>query len=355
MTDNVESWAKDLSTLEEKHPEVGELQKALKKAQKTIADRKTNVAVIIDIVKGIFKVPPTFILPPVPKLKVNKGGDEIAVLHISDTQIGKENPTFNSQIAAERLQLLAEKVVRITEVRRAGSDIEEILVLLGGDIVEGEEIFSSQPYEIDSDVLTQAVKTAPAAITNVLLYLLANFKKVRVSCCRGNHGRVGKGTGSPKTNWDTVCYYVTKYMLESAAAAQGINLKNRLEFKIEDDSFYTIDKVCGWGVLMVHGHQIRGSGGVFPISGATRKVFGWTDSIPENFNYMFLGHFHQAAMVSLNHRVILFNGTIESSNMYAQEELAATGYPCQRLSFFNKEHGLISDNIIYLSERKPIE
>jgi hypothetical protein len=354
MVNNVADWAKDLSTLEDKHPEVGELQKALKKAQKIIAERETNNSILIDILKTIYKTPPTFVFPPSPKLKLSKGGDEVAVLHISDTQIGKDSPSYNTKIASDRLLLLAEKTVRITEIRRAGSDIDEILVLLGGDIVEGEEIFSSQPYEIDSDVLTQAVKTAPAAIVNVLLYLLANFKKVRVSCCRGNHGRVGKGTGSPKTNWDTVCYHITKYMLESAAQAQGINLKNRLEFKIEDDKFYTVDKVCGWGVLMVHGHQIRGSGGVFPISGATRKVFGWIDSIEENFNYMYLGHFHTAAMVHLNNRVILFNGTTESSNAYAQEELAATGYPCQRLSFFNKEHGLISDNIIYLSDRTPI-
>jgi hypothetical protein len=55
----------------------------------------------------------------------------------------------------------------------------------------------------------------------------------------------------------------------------------------------------------------------------------------------------------LNHRILLANGTTESDNDYAQEQLAACGHPCQRLAFFNAKHGLIADHQVFLAERLP--
>ena len=49
----------------------------------------------------------------------------------------------------------------------------------------------------------------------------------------------------------------------------------------------------------------------------------------------------------------LANGTTESDNEYALEQLAAAGWPVQRLAFFSAHHGLISDNPVWLtSERR---
>jgi hypothetical protein len=55
-------------------------------------------------------------------------------------------------------------------------------------------------------------------------------------------------------------------------------------------------------------------------------------------------------MATLNHRTFLANGTFESDNEYAQEALAATGWPCQRLAFFNETKGLIADHQIFLTD-----
>jgi hypothetical protein len=45
---------------------------------------------------------------------------------------------------------------------------------------------------------------------------------------------------------------------------------------------------------------------------------------------------------------------MESDNQYALANMASAGEPCQRLCFFSKSHGLISDNPLYLDEKVPV-
>jgi len=46
--------------------------------------------------------------------------------------------------------------------------------------------------------------------------------------------------------------------------------------------------------------------------------------------------------------VMLANGTTESDNEYAAADLSAAGEPCQRLAFFDEEHGLVADHQVFL-------
>lgn len=126
-------------------------------------------------------------------------------------------------------------------------------------------------------------------------------------------------------------------------------LKDRLTFKHADD-WYVVDRIFDWGNLQLHGDQIRGGFAGFPWYGTAKKAWGWIDSIAEPWDYLWFGHFHTYASAVLNHRIFLANGTTESSNVYAQEQLAASGFPCQRLSFFDAKHGLISDNQVFLTD-----
>jgi len=60
------------------------------------------------------------------------------------------------------------------------------------------------------------------------------------------------------------------------------------------------------------------------------------------------------AKFDINRRVVLANGSTESYNVYARQELGAMGWPAQRLAVFSKSHGIISDEAIYLDEaRQP--
>lgn len=300
--------------------------------------------------------PPSFKIPEPPKLLTPKGVDvEIAVLHYSDAQIGKVTPTYNTSVAEDRLMKLIQKTIQITNVRRTSAKIEEIHLYLGGDIVEGEQIFEHQPHEIDSSVFEQSIKAGSEMIVRAILLLLKNFKKVKVICVPGNHGRNGKygGGGHKDTNWDSVCYATVRRILLGSPSFPRNELKGRLVFE-DDYNWYAVDRIFDWGCLVVHGDQISGGTAGFPLNGANKKAWGWIDSIDQPWDFLFFGHFHTYASFTLNKRIVLANGTTESDNAYAQEQLAATGWPCQRLCFFNKKHGLISDNQVFLTDkRKP--
>lgn len=331
------------------------LRREIDNLKKRLTQHKTGEGIIIQAVQDCYEDPPDLVIPETPEDDNRAISDnEIAVLHISDTQIGKTTRSYDCAKAEERLIQLVHKTIAITNTRRSAAKIEEIHVYLGGDMVEGEEIFATQAHEIEQGVFDQAVRTAPAILTKCILILLKHFKKVVIKTVPGNHGRNGAhgGRAHPRTNWDNVCYELTYWMLQSSEEMRSA-LAGRLDFQL-NDKWYEVDYVYGWGNLIVHGDQITGGFSGFPYYGVGKKAWGWIDSIPEAWSYLWFGHFHTYASGTLNHRFYLANGTTESDNVYAQSQLAATGYPCQRLSFFNKKHGLISDSQIFLTDdRKP--
>jgi hypothetical protein len=306
--------------------------------------------IILHAVREAWEEPPKLVVPKAPQPSRRKR-EEKALLHVTDTQIGKLTESYSTAVAEERLIRLADKVRHITEVRRSSAAVNEIVVLLGGDMVEGESIFPGQSHQIDQGLFEQACKTAPAIFVRLILSLLQTFPKVRVACVSGNHGRSApRSVGShPLTNWDRVCYQITRDILLGTEQFPRKDLQNRLTFEIPD-TFYTVQYIYDWGVLCVHGDQIRGGWAGFPLYGTAKKVWGWIDSIPEEFDLILFGHFHQYASGVLNYREYFAGGTTESGNVYAQEQMAATGWPIQRLMFFDKEQGIISEDRIYLND-----
>jgi len=181
---------------------------------------------------------------------------------------------------------------------------------------------------------------------------LTGFEKVRICTVPGNHGRNGpRGTRAhPRTNWDRVIYETLGLMLLGPKDYPRKELAKRVEYK-NSESFWYVDRVYDWGNLLVHGDQITGGFAGFPWYGTAKKAWGWIDAIPLPWDYLWFGHFHTYASAVLNARTFLANGTTESDNDFAQANLAAMGFPCQRLTFFDAAHGLISDSQVFLGEK----
>lgn len=339
-------WSKEIADSDN----VKLLAKANRELKKQLQKQKSGEKLIVDAISEFLESQSFEIeIPKMPNLP-NKSDEEIAVLHISDTQIGKVTSTYDKAIAEQRLISLIQKTIKITNMRRSAARIDEIRVYLGGDMVEGEEIFPHQAHEIEESVYDQAMYTAPLILVKCILMLLKNFKKVKVICVPGNHGRNGSRAtrANPRTNWDNVCYRTTKLLL----LGEKEQIEDRLEWS-DNEEWFAVDHVFDWGNLIVHGDQIRGGFGGFPWYGTAKKAWGWIDSIPVPWDYLWFGHFHTyAGPVTLNKRTFLANGTTESDNTYAQSELAAAGFPCQRLTFFNADHGLIADHQIFLTNKR---
>lgn len=349
---SVKEWADAQEQEAQADPqEIRDLQRRNDQLLRALDRYRSGTRIIQETLREIFSTPVALEAPPRPQ-RSRKKDSEIAVLHISDTQLGKWTETYNMDVARARLMRLAEKTVRITELRRGTAAVDEIHVYLGGDLVEGENIFPHQAHLITVPLLEQAVREGPSIFVEVILYLLRHFPRVKVLSVPGNHGRDTKQS-HPATNWDTVCADFIRCALLGTEDHPRKEFQNRLEI-IVAPTFYLVDRLPGgWGNLLIHGHQIKGGFAGFPYYGAGRKMGNWADSIDPAWDFMFFGHFHTFGMLVINHRLWLANGTTESDNEYALEEIGARSVPCQRLCFFNEERGLIADHQVFLEDRVP--
>jgi hypothetical protein len=345
---SVEDWARKASAVES--PAVRELRGENARLRKRLTGVGAQAELVLHAVREAFAeyVPPT---PTEPRAQPERGESEVAVLHLSDTQFGKVTPSYDSSVACERVQEFAARAVKCIERHRAYASVDEAHVYLGGDMIEGELIYPGQAHLIDQSVFDQAVRTCPDAIARCILTLAATVQRVHVVGVAGNHGRpASRHAGShPRTNWDRVVYEVARMMIEGPLAKPG-GKSGRITWDIADD-FYAVNEVAGHKHLIVHGHQIRGGFAGFPWYGVAKRSWGWIDAIPEEWSHLYFGHFHTYTCGALNGRWFFANGTTESDNEYAREELSASGEPVQRLQFWSRELGLVADRPIYLRWR----
>jgi hypothetical protein len=244
------------------------------------------------------------------------------------------------------MKKLSQQTAKIVETRRAGAKIETGIVMIGGDIVEGETIFAHQSWCVDSDLWDQAIKVAPKILSDFILEMSSLFRNLHVVAVPGNHGRSQpKNSGaSPRTNFDMIASVVTRLMVSNVVK------DSRITWDVDHDSFYRVVSAEGHNLLLVHGDQISGGGGIggYPLTGLARKVAGWSGSLPEPWEYIFLGHFHRPISGVIQDKMFFANGTIESDNDWALEVIGESGRPCQRVVFFNKKHGPVADSLVWL-------
>lgn len=270
--------------------------------------------------------------------KANGRQEEVAVALLSDLQTGKITPDYNTEVCRERVLRYAEKIVNITRVQRADHPVRHCVVPMLGDMVEGVDIFPGQQWLIDSTLYRQVFESTPSILVDFLRYLLANFDTVTVEAVQGNHGRLGrKGMFGPEDNSDRMVYRVLKLMMTD---------EPRLTINMADPAgeraWYKVMEIGNYRAMLIHGDQIRGSMG-YPFYGLGKKVHSWASGgVPETFNDLMLGHWHQLAMIPMNKRTCWQNGSTESTNTFASEMLAAQSDPGQWLLFVDPEEGRVT-------------
>lgn len=261
----------------------------------------------------------------------------VTIAQLSDLQTGKITPDYNTEVCRERVLRYADEIIRIA--RAHGS--KECVVPVLGDVIEGCDIFPGQSYLVDSTLYAQVFDTTPVIIADFLRQLLTYFQTVRVEAVQGNHGRIGRrGQYSGADNADKMVYRVSKLLLRD---------EPRLEFNIADldgpeASWFKIMEVGNYSALLFHGDQIKGHSGI-PFYGLQKKVNSWASGgiAPGiTFDDAMCGHFHQAARIPLNQRTVWMNGSIESYNTFAQEQLAGQSEPTQWTLICDPEAGRIT-------------
>lgn len=285
------------------------------------------------------------VVAPVPDTR--QGTEETAVAVLSDWQLAKVTPDYNSEVCEERIELYAEKLIRMVEVQRKDHPIKQLNVWLLGDIIEGELIFPGQSFLIDSSLYRQVTVDGPRILGNFLRKMMTVFESVHVVGVIGNHGRLGGRSArdmNPESNADRMLYRIVQQILAN---------ETRMTWHIPDGNnernWYAVDKIGAKSFLLAHGDQIRGGFGGFPFYGLAKKTWGWaTGAVPEHFDEVMIGHWHQPTRVTLNRITARVNGSTESTNTYAMEQLAAVGRPSQWLLFIHPEHGVSAEYCVWL-------
>lgn len=281
-----------------------------------------------------------------PKKDTRRKDPESVLVCLGDWQLGKQTPDYNSEVCAERIERLADKVEMLTEIQRKDHPVDDIVIALLGDLVEGEDIFPGQQHRIDASLYRQIFDGAQI-LAGFVRRMASIFPNVRVVGVIGNHGRIGrKGVMHPESNADAMMYEVARLITEG----EGVDWSET--FESGERAWYAVENIRGNKFLMFHGDQIRGGFAGFPLYGLAKKVWGWQTlsqqlGLMEPFTHAIYGHWHTPNRAYLNGVTTWCNGSTESYNTYAIESLGAAGEPCQYVMFVHAD-GVSAEYLVRL-------
>jgi hypothetical protein len=195
--------------------------------------------------------------------------------------------TFDLSIAEKRIKRVAERTLRLLDAQRRLSNIRDLVVWLGGDLVSG--FIHDDLVEGNSLSPIDACIWAKSQIIGVLDYWLehGDLSSITVPESIGNHGRTTK-----KPRISTAANHSFEYwMYHNIADIFAARGEKRVRFKIEKGYHNWLD-IQGKRVRFHHGDWIKYQGGVGGITIPVNKAINeWNKA--QKADYDFFGHWHQ--------------------------------------------------------------
>jgi hypothetical protein len=235
---------------------------------------------------------------------------------------------YNLDIASARWNKCIQNSMRLVAKERQSSDIEQIVIWLGGDFITGyihEELEESNGLSP-----TQATRFAKEKIINALNFYIAHgkFKKITVVCNYGNHGRTNK---KPRVSTGYKNSY--EWMMYMDIADYFSNNKS-IDFVIPNGLFAYVE-VLGYINRFWHGDTIQYGGGIGGLTVPLIKAIQRYDSTIKA-DYNFMGHYHQFWEATKN---CMVNGSGIGFNAYAQRIGASCEPPQQGFKMIDSKYG----------------
>jgi len=229
------------------------------------------------------------------------------VITLSDLHFGKQTAQFSLSTGTHRLAGMAGQIEA-----DIGMTVDEVVVLLIGDLVEGEDIYSNQNGQLACSVIEQT-EVATTALWNFLCQLEEFFDcPVRVEAVPGNHGRMSK-TATTESNWDNVICNNLVYL--SGTRDRISVVKNHRLFK----RFQVKDKI---GAIYHEGVKHTGTPAM------QIRLAGWITS--KHLDFICSGHYHQWQVSDWLGSMIIQNGCLcgpdDLSEKMGKEGKARQGY-----------------------------
>ena len=251
---------------------------------------------------------------------------EAACIVLSDLHAGKEvrddrgDILYNKEICLDRISLFTSQVIELLTKKIQPDNIDEIIILLVGDLVDGSGIYETQYLHQDLHYIQDQVALVVAVIWGLVKKLRAVGWKVRLHGVRGNHGRQGKFAPA-ENNFDLLVYQALK-MMAFYEDPQGVLVEY-------SEATYMNVRVKG---LNVHLRHIAPPQTETPSAkakyGGWQRIHGW--------DVLVCGHLHHPGNPTYMDSDVIMNGSIVGIDDLA-EEMGTFSTPSQTLFGVNKE------------------
>jgi predicted phosphodiesterase len=231
------------------------------------------------------------------------------VVVFSDTHYGKHTPYFNLKVARERA-----RSVPIQIHRQTLPEIDEVVIVLAGDMIEGEDIYATQNNHIECPVFEQTQVCSESIWESVLLFRKLFNCRIRVETVPGNHGRMSK-TANEKSNWDNVVYHLLRLMAHyhnDPEIVINANFDTMTTFPVKDR------------VGMAYHHGVKHAG----TPAMREKIAAWSKT--KKFDFLVHGHWHEWHVGNWLGKFVLGNGCMcgpdDLAETMGKEDEARQGY-----------------------------
>lgn len=278
-----------------------------------------------------------------------QGGRRSAILHISDIQYGEEIciqsmdgvNSYDLDIANRRIARYFQKAHRFLTELWQGQRVEEVVVLLNGDMISG-----ALHHELDrtdgARPLEAAKLVAQQLIAGISLLSGEGFS-IRIISTPGNHGRM---TLKPESKGHVLQNYDTLVAWFIEAAFNG-NPDITVTYSKSVDALFNI---FAFPMLVTHGDRMGSRGGQ-GFLGATATILRGHHKLAAdyaqrgvNLYKIFTGHFHTIAETPFG----FANGTMAGWSEYARDGRMRCAPASQDYFVIHEEHGIIESRHITL-------
>lgn len=348
--DNPQQEGQEKTKLASQAAELRQVRKENREMSEALGKREEWLRQVVEAAR-IPVERPEFIVAPA---NHNALPERAVILPIFDIQYGQhvqaqDTPFskggFSDEVFQERLDAYVAKVTAFLRDKAASCQFTELHIPLGGDLVEGDQIYPGMAWQLEKDPIRQVLDLRTRlseGLRQIIRFAREDLgvQAVAIYCVPGNHGKVGgkRAGATPSTySWD---YMAAELILDDLREEQ-------VDLKVNEPSGAVLFTVLGHTFLTIHGDEIKGWGGL-PFYGLA-KADGQFIRLGEVIHdYLLMGHHHQPGNIP--------NGSgganIVSGDWVGPNNLSriikAGSRPQQRALIVSAKHGLVEEAHIYL-------
>ncbi len=248
-------------------------------------------------------------------LRHKKGDEETAVLHTSDWHMDKITPSYNKDVARERVWEIFKSTMAIVNLHRNMYPINDLVIVDCGDRGQGENPHQgSKVPEISMGARDQQRLLVYPLCVELACTFKQHFRSVRYILLPGNHGH---DKLAPETSrWDIMGADLIEARLESE---KGIEVTSVTDW-------HHIFHVQGFKCFASHFDGIPCAQGI-PYFGIDRKLKAWYIEYG-GFNIAFGGHFHKFTHAEVTRRFQYFMApSLVTDDAWALKKLGVSASP----------------------------